>query len=174
MDGAAIGSQPGAPCSIGAACLDACLTLGPWDRCCCFSFIHWFRLQAGPCGLGMTPWMKERRRKVREVAGLRFSALPHWVRHWLLMEGLWINTTVSLLHSAVVSVLSAWAAWTSCTGDEDLLSVRCQLMLVGRRVLIPLRLLQAPTHASVYVCLCGSLGYFFYDTWDFIQVPTAC
>ena len=52
--------------------------------------------------------------------------------------------------------------------------MRCQLMLVGRRVLISLRLLQAPTHASVYICLCGSLGYFFYDTWDFIQVPTSC
>ena len=29
---------------------------------------------------------------------------------------------------------------------------------------------QAPTHSSVNWCLCVSLGYFFYDTWDFLHV----
>lgn len=99
----------------------------------------------------------KRKELVAVIYGCLFFQIANWVlRYWVSREPLFVNTSVSLLHSSFASasvvfiLLNQWSAKHSIQMFDHEELVR-------------------NTWPWAYTALCVSCGYFAYDQWDMLK-----
>lgn len=99
----------------------------------------------------------KRRELISVVAGYGFYQLANWVvRNWVSRDPLFVNTSVSLLHSSITSASVVFILvnkWIT-NGSNEMFE---HSQLVG------------VTWPWAYPALCFSCGYFAYDQWDMLR-----
>ncbi|XP_043722817.1 TLC domain-containing protein 2-like [Telopea speciosissima] len=91
------------------------------------------------------------------VAGCCFYQIANWViRFFVFRDPLFVNTSVSLLHSSVASI-------------SVILILVNQWATKGLSTMFDHAQLFGGTWPGVYLALCFSCGYFAYDQWDMLR-----